>query len=148
MKEPSVSFVEWNAFMTCGVAGAIIVDARGLLLVSRARLTGVLGTHDNMVMRETMPIAPIFFAELQFIGLAGSSGLSQSTMFGFFGAFSWAVLSEPLFSWPGWLSTSCFGVASSGWLVVLELTEVIPPRSYLQGLANLPYPWVSIDKCP
>lgn len=89
--------------MTSGVAGEMMVDARGLFAISHACLTDSLGAHDSMQIRETMPIAVIFFAEGQFKGFSGSSGPFQSTVFESFGAFSWVTRLGALLFSRSWL---------------------------------------------
>ena len=92
--------------MTSGAAGEMMVDARGLFAVSRARLADSLGTHDSIVTREIIPIVATFFADDQFKGFSGSSGPFQSTIFGSFGAFPWVAMSIGLLLRTGWLCNS------------------------------------------
>ncbi len=101
----------------------MMVDERGLFAVICAHLKGSLVFYDNMVTRETMPIAASFFAEDQFKGLAGSSGPSQSTMFGSLGVFSLVAVSELLLSRPVWFSTSGFFAGWKRWSSSVERPE-------------------------
>ena len=103
MKAARVWFEERNVVIMSVVAGEMIVDARGLLFVlvhctQELVVVDTMVTHDNMVMRDTMPMAVIFSDVGQFVGFMGSSGPSQSTMFGSIRFLSASETSEVLLS--------------------------------------------------
>jgi hypothetical protein len=102
-----------------------MVDANGLLRISYVVLNCCIVTHESKVIRATNPIDATFFFEDQFMGFAGSSGPSQSTVLGSFGVFSSVGTAVALFSPADWRSRSVSSSCSEG----LEWTKPLSPES-------------------